>query len=370
MKVLHILDELKHSGAEVMLQLAFEKFSSNGIESHILSTGRNIGDYAVVLQQTGYRIHHIPFRKSPIFFMNLRYLLKAEQFTAVHIHTERAFIWYVILLNISGVQTIIRTFHSVFLFESYLRWKRLIHRKISNELFHTIHHAVGDSVLKSEKERFWNDCILIRNWTDVKRFRPPNDEERANARYLYNIHPDEFAILTVGSCTKLKNHMAVFSAVKRANDLLGKTKVVTIHVGSGPLLKDEELYTSRNCIKKYCRFVGTLNDVRPCLYAADSFVMTSQGEGLPVSALEAMSTGLPVILYNVHGLKDLLQNGYGGLLIDPVEDCLVEALLLMADNPDFREVKGKEAREIILRDYSLEDSVDRLIRLYTARHYG
>jgi hypothetical protein len=47
---------------------------------------------------------------------------------------------------------------------------------------------------------------------------------------------------------------------------------------------------------------------------------------------------------------------------------LVEAVLLLAHNPELRVMKGKGAREIILKDYSLGDSVDKLISLYTA-HY-
>ena len=65
MKVLHILNELKHSGAEVMLRLAYDRFKGSGIDSHILSPSNEGGDYAAILKQTGYKIHHIAFRRSP-----------------------------------------------------------------------------------------------------------------------------------------------------------------------------------------------------------------------------------------------------------------------------------------------------------------
>jgi glycosyltransferase involved in cell wall biosynthesis len=367
MKVLHILSELKHSGAEVMLQQAYERFNQHGIESHILSTGTNIGDYASVLQSTGYKIHHIPFRKHPAFFIAVKKLLDREKFPVVHLHTETAFIWYILLLNFSGVKTVVKTFHNVFQFTGYLRWKRALQRKISSRLFHTIQHAIGDSVFDFEKERFGNDCVLVRNWTDTDKFSPPTASERAAARSFYGIHSNDFVILTVGACTPVKNHMAVLAAAKKANDRL-KGKVVVLHVGSGPLLREEKLYAMNNAIEKSCRFVGTLDDVRSCLHAADAFVMTSEWEGLPIAGLEAMSAGLPAILYNVYGLKDLLRNDDGGLLIEPGEDRLVDALMLMVNNLEFRLKKGKGARAIILRDYSLEDSVDKLSSLYGARY--
>jgi glycosyltransferase involved in cell wall biosynthesis len=363
MKVLHILSELKHSGAEVMLQQAFERFSQHGIESHILGTGTDIGDYASVLEQAGYKIHHIPFRKHPAFFIAVKKLLDREKFPVVHLHTETAFIWYVLLLSVCGVKTVIKTFHNVFQFTGYLRWKRALQRKIASRLFHTIQHAIGDSVFDFEKERFGNDCVLVRNWTDTDKFSPPTDSDRAAARSFYGIHSNDFVILTVGACTAVKNHMAVLAAAKKANDRL-KDKVVVLHVGSGPLLREEKLYAKNNAIEKSCRFVGTLDDVRPCLHAADAFVMTSEWEGLPIAGLEAMSAGLPAILYNVYGLKDLLQNGDGGLLIQPGEDRLTDALLLLANDQELAKAKGQRAREIVLLDYSLETSVDELTQLY------
>jgi glycosyltransferase involved in cell wall biosynthesis len=368
MKVLHILEELKHSGAEVMLQSGYDRMRRSGIDFSILSTGIEVGDYADVLQQTGYRIHHIPFRKSPGFFIELGALLRREKFTAVHIHTERAPIWYVLSTKLAGVPTIIRTIHGVFLFSSYLRWKRQLQRKISSKVCHAVHVAVGDSVLQVEKERFHNDCILIRNWTDVGRFRPPNQVERAEARRLYNLGPDDFSIVTVGACTPIKNHIAIFSAVKKAIRLLGGKRLILLHVGMGPSLIEEELYANRNGLKQYCRFLGTLNDVRPCLYAADAFVMTSRCEGMPVAVMEAMSTALPTILYNEYGMRDLIQNDYGGLLVSPNDECLAEAFLLMIRNPELREVKAREAREVIINTYSLEDSVAKYIHLYTKGH--
>jgi len=364
-KVLHILNELQHSGAEVMLQLAFEKFRTNGFESHILSTGNETGKYATTLEQTGYKIHHVPFRKSPRFFADVTTLLKKAKFNVVHIHTERAFIWYVLLAKFSNVPTVIRTFHNVFLFSSYLRWKRQLQRKVSGKLCGAVHAAISDSVLEVEKERFNNNCVLIRNWTDVERFRPPTEQEKAKARQVYHLAPDDFSILIIGACSPVKNHLAAFAAVKKIKSMLSGRRFVLLHVGTGPSLQEEEFYVSRNGMEQYCRIIGTLDDVRPCLYAADAFVMTSLWEGLGMAAVEAMSTGLPAILYNVYGLRDLLQDGRGGLLVEPHEDCLAEAFLKISQSPELKQTYGEQAREKAVNNYSLESSIDKLIHLYT-----
>lgn len=246
----------------------------------------------------------------------------------------------------------------------------MLQRKISKDVFNAVHTAIGDSVLSVEKERFDNDCILVRNWTDVDRFRPPSENERIEARRLYNVESEDFVVVTIGACDSPKNHLALFCAVEKTNKVLDNTKIVVLHVGAGPMLEEEQLYVRQHGIGEYCRFAGTLDDVRPSLYAADAFVMTSRWEGLPISAIEAMSTGLPVILYNVLGLRDLLQDGKGGLLIEPNEERLVEALLLLNERPELRKKYAEAARDTIVNNYSLNDSVDKLIHLYRGQNIG
>jgi glycosyltransferase involved in cell wall biosynthesis len=363
-KVLHILNELQHSGAEVMLHSAQQTFRRREIESHILSTGARLGKYASILGSSGYKIHHIPFRKTPRFLIQLWALMARECFDVLHIHTERAFIWYVFVGRLSRVPVVIRTFHSIFLFSSYLRWKRTLQRRISRELFRTIHVAIGDSVRTIEKTRFANDCILVRNWTDVDRFRPPNEDERIDARRRCQLEDGDFALVTVGTCNPAKNHMASLVAVKKINERLNGKRVVLLHVGDGESIEEEKRYATQNGIQQHCLFIGRVDDVRPCLYAADAFAMTSDWEGLPIAAVEAMSTGLPAILYDVYGLRDLLQDGKGGILIEPAEEHLIDALALMIERPDLRKAYADQAREKIRSSYALEECVENLCRLY------
>jgi len=80
-----------------------KKVKANGIEFHILSTGNQVSDYADVLRDAGYRIRQIPFRKSGRFFIDIRKLIRSERYMAVHIHTEWAFIWYVLTARLAGI---------------------------------------------------------------------------------------------------------------------------------------------------------------------------------------------------------------------------------------------------------------------------
>lgn len=366
MKVLHILNELKHSGAEAMLNAAYGRFAGRGIEAHVLSSGERIGDYGEVLARSGYMVHHVPFRRNPLFFREIYALLRRERFDVVHIHTERAFFWYTLVARSARVPRIIRTIHNVFDYPFYLHHKRRLQRALARRALKSVHTAIGESVLQFEKERFGNECVLVPNWIDADRFRPPSERQRIDAKRAYGVEPEDFALVTVGACDERKNHIALYSALEAANKALEDRKIIVMHVGEGTMLDEERAYLRERGIERYCIFVGTTNDVRPCLHAADAFVMTSLWEGLSIAALEAMSTGLPAILYDVRGLAELLEDGRGGVLVEPREEALVEALVAMEENRAWAREQGREARHKVLRSYAVESSVDKLMLLYAA----
>ncbi len=90
------------------------------------------------------------------------------------------------------------------------------------------------------------------------------------------------------------------------------------------------------------QFIGGVDDVRPYLQAADIFVLVSVVEGLSMSLLGAMSTGLTVIVMAIGGAPDVIDHGYNGLLIPPDDPtALHEALLTLLTDADLRDRLGR-----------------------------
>ena len=183
MKVLHILDEILYSGAEVMLKNSAHLFIKKNIELHALSTGRNIGVYSSKFVEVDFKIHHIPFRKTIFFFIDIYRLLKKENFDLIHIHTERANFWLSLLANFSGVEKIVRTVHSPHTFKGYLKLKRKMQRYISSHFLGVKFISINSSVQQIERKFFDNDSIVIKNWINDLNFLPAqNEEEKLTAR--------------------------------------------------------------------------------------------------------------------------------------------------------------------------------------------
>jgi glycosyltransferase involved in cell wall biosynthesis len=100
------------------------------------------------------------------------------------------------------------------------------------------------------------------------------------------------------------------------------------------------------------RLLGYRTDVAAILAAADIFVLPSHFEGLPMSVIEAMLTGLPVVATNIRGPREQIVPGVTGLLVPPATiDPLAEALCRLVADPEARAAMGAAGRARALDVY-------------------
>jgi glycosyltransferase involved in cell wall biosynthesis len=101
------------------------------------------------------------------------------------------------------------------------------------------------------------------------------------------------------------------------------------------------------------------------LSRASVFVLPSYAEGLPMSVLEAMAAGCPVVATRVGGIPDLITDGVDGLLVPPGDPhALAAALERILRDPAFARQLGNAARQTIANRYTAERSLERLEQLY------
>ena len=113
------------------------------------------------------------------------------------------------------------------------------------------------------------------------------------------------------------------------------------------------------------RFHGFDPDVRSKLGALDVFVLPTRGDNLPVSILEAMAAGLPVVATRVGGIPEQVEDGTTGYLVAPDDvDALAEAIDKLASEPARRERFGRAGAEKLEREFSSASVAGRLLELY------
>ena len=156
---------------------------------------------------------------------------------------------------------------------------------------------------------------------------------------------------------KILIHTSNFRSVKRVPDVIKifhevrkKVPSKLILIGDGPERSNCEILVRELDLQKHVRFLGKQLELVPILSAADLFLMPSQSESFGLSALEAMSCGVPVISSSVGGLPELQVHGQTGYIaeigdIDRMSRYAVELLTNGAKHKLFMEAARRRALE-------------------------
>ena len=134
---------------------------------------------------------------------------------------------------------------------------------------------------------------------------------RTEKREKLGIPEDAFLIISVGELNKNKNHELVIKALSQMK--CGKD-IFYIIVGDGPLKNHLAELIANLGMNTKMQLLGYRTDVIELLKTSDCFVFPSLREGLPVSLMEAMASGLPVVCSNIRGNTDLVDDGVNGYL--------------------------------------------------------
>lgn len=300
MKVLLIMNELKPSGAEVMIEKATPLWKEGGAEIVVVATGLQPGPYAPKLEAAGCRVIHepLPARSTLSHYRAFGRLLKLERPDLIHLNAEAHAVPHTLVCRIA-CPNLVRTVHNNFPFEGLLRLRKRVARAVMRQLGCRF-IAISPSVQGNERTRFSNPTRMIWNWADTETFCPPNREQKSAAREGLGIAPDEIVLLTVGNGSDVKNYAAVIRALASFPD----RRIVYHQVGLlHPAGTDERLARELG-VEERVRFQGPRSDVKDWMWAADVYLMPSVFEGFGLAAVEAMACGLPCVFADCPGLAD------------------------------------------------------------------
>ena len=304
-KVLHILHELHPSGAEMMICNAWPYWKDT-CESSVMATGKEKGPFADTLAETGYQIEWVPTRGSGkkakirhlIDFWNF---MRVHQYDIVHIHRESLSFEYALIAKLTGSKNTVRTIHSTFAHTGIQRKIKAFTRHFMQKKLHTKFVAISDGVAANEKKVFGIECDeVIYNWCNNEKFHYVDETEKLSLKQAHHLE-DRLVLVTVGNCGTVKNHTLLLQAIARMKQ---KDRIHYDHVGYGKGATEQEQKMVRALdIEDLVTFAGS-TDPMPYLKEADIFLMTSLYEGLSIATLEAIFTGMNVLLADAPGLTE------------------------------------------------------------------
>ncbi len=215
-------------------------------------------------------------------------------------------------------------------------------------------HLIEDFKLEAEK------IVVINNGIDIAKFETRNPKSETRKEFGLNDAP---VIGIVARLSDVKGHIYLIDAMKNVLDNFPSAQLLIVGEGK---MKDELVKRIEKIgITKNVFFIPEVSETKDALSVMDIFVMPSLKEGLGLSLMEAMASGLPVIGSDVGGIRTLIQSEVNGLLVKPADaESLSGAIIELLSNQKKREFLGNNARMFISQNFSEGKMVDETERLY------
>ena len=195
---------------------------------------------------------------------------------------------------------------------------------------------------------------MIPNGVDTNRFAPIPDV--AETRRELGIGPTDPVVAIVAALRPEKNHELFLKVAKQVSQQFSNAKFLVI--GDGPRRESLEGLARELDIADSVKFLGSRSDVPRLLSASDVFALTSHNEANPVSILEAMSVGRPVVSTNVGSIREVVADGHNGFLVSAGNgEQLTTRVVSLLEDPLRCQEMGAAARETVVAGWSIDNMV-------------
>ena len=310
--------------------------------------------------EMGCKVHELDFFRSPINIRNyhaykkLKKLIQNEKYDAIHTHTPVASACVRLACrNFKGIK-VYYTAHGFHFYKGSPIQNWIIYYPIEKvlakytDVLITINkedYELANKSFEAAQVKYIHGIGI-----NINKFRYKK-VDRTEKLSKIGIPEESFVILSVGELNKNKNHEIVIRALSR----LENKNIHYVVLGQGALNKKLNNLAFELGIQERIHLLGYRTDVGEFYKVSDLFCFPSLREGLPVSLMEAMICGLPVICSNIRGNIDLIDDGIGGYLFNPenVND-LLRVINLFFRNDKVKVEKMRDANFVKVKEFSIE----------------
>lgn len=312
--------------------------------------------------------HPFDIQRSPFSLKNikaykqLKKIMKSENFDAVHCHSPMGGVLARLAAKSIGLSPVIYTAHGFHFYDGAPRKNWLIYYNVEKYL-----SKFTDTIVTinnedySRAKTFKAKSVIAVPGIGVDSSKFDNVKvDRNKKREELAIPEGAIVLLTIGEMIKRKNHETALKALAK----LKNNNYIFLVCGRGELESQLKDLAENLGIEDKVRFLGFRNDIPEICIASDIFVFPSYQEGLPVSVMEAMSAGLPIVASRIRGNTDLIQDGNGGFLHEP-EDYLgiAKSIAKVIEDESLRAKMSVRNKEEV-KKYDKQVVKDRMRELY------
>lgn len=307
-RVLHVVGNMGAGGLETLIMNWYRTIDRNKIQFDFLVHKESRAFYEDEIIALGGRIYHCSFLNDYNYIKYKRFLksffAEHNEYKIIHGHHSALGVFYLKQASKAGIPARISHSHIA----NFSKTARGLIKYGITRLFGkyaNIHFACSKAAgnyMYGSRYSF----EVINNGIDVERFKY-NEINRHNIRNNLNVN-DKHVIIHVGRFHDQKNHSFLIDIFNEVHKIDSDT--VLLMVGVGPLQKSIKNKVKELGLEDNCLFLNNRDDVQDLLSAADVFLFPSLYEGLPLTLIEAQTSGLPIVCSNTITLETRVTNNY------------------------------------------------------------
>ena len=342
-------------------------FQEKGYEVHVATKGSGQIPYCDVF-------HEIDFTRNPLDKSNIRAykqmkaLFAQQHFALVHCHTPIASA----IARMAAKKTLkagTKLIYSVHGFHFYKgaplsNWLMFypIEKWLSRRCDALITSNDEDFAFAKRKMKAKHIYLAHGVGFDPERFPEKDDFENQHFRRSLGLHANDYAAIFAGELNENKNQGLLIKAVSKLNELYPYIHLFL--AGDGNMKGAYENLARELGIEQRIHFLGYRRDINDLLRACDLYLSSSRREGLGLNVAEALYVGLPVVVTDIRGHRDLVKNGENGFLSSPEDpDIFADAMRLVLDDPALAS-KFADAATPSSRPFQLDQVKKEIIAIY------
>ncbi len=356
--ILPLMKELRVQGFEVIAACKdygfLDKIKEEGFVTYDIDIARNLNPLKII--KSIYQVYGV---------------LKKEKIDIIHVHTPIAAFVGRVAAFLAGVRVKFYTVHG-FIIDKPLFYfiEKFMARYFTDYIFtvnqEDYERAVDEGFISPERITNINSVGI-----DIDKFNPSLvlDEEKETLRKSLGINKNDRIIGYIGRIVAEKGVLDLLESYLMIRDQGLKLLLVgpwDLGERDGDTVDKIKKIVKEKGLEREVLLIGYREDIPRMLSIMDIFVLPSYREGMPVSLLEAMAMGLPVITTNIRGCREAIDEKTG-LLFEPgnsqqFADCLRKILA----NEDLRRELGGNGRNRVVEKYSLDKVISRQMKIYKA----
>jgi glycosyltransferase involved in cell wall biosynthesis len=349
LRVAHVALQLETGGLERLLVEFARCADRSAVVPTVLSMGQR-GALADEIESHGCPVIALGLEPGlrPSALFRIAKLLRERGIDVVHTHNTKPLLYAGPAARLAGVRAVIHTRHG----------QRHGATRRQNALFRLAACCADRMVCVSEDSQ--HCCLsegidparvrVIPNGIDIERFSGAGCRTGSPALYVGRLTPEK-DVATLVRATAL---------VVRSAPLF-RLRIV----GDGPCKEELLQLTSELGLAEHVEFLGRRSDVHAIMAEASLFVLSSRTEGVPLTVLEAMASGLPVVATDVGGTSEAVKDGVTGTLVPACAEApLATAILAHRNDPHRARSMGEAGRDLVRRRFDVRSMVAQYEAIY------